>query len=293
MARTSDISHTKLQKYADDFIASLVSRETQGTYGRALKDFLRWQRLDATSFPGTDNIQRYLLYLINEKKLLPASVATYLSAVRRLCEHLVHAGVLPANPANGVSCPPATRAHTHGTLSAEEIDTLFLVIDRSNELGLRDAAILRIMVTCGLTPVELIRADVGDVTLDVRYATLAVQRKGRKEKDTIIALPAVVKHALRAYLDVRSQAKKSEPLFESSSHRTRGDRMTPRGLRSRISLYLAKAGIISSPERLLSPISLRHSAVALSIAHGATIEQVRSKFHIGTDTTAKLYITTA
>jgi site-specific recombinase XerD len=178
-------------------------------------------------------------------------------------------------------------------LSAGETETLLGAIDRTDERGLRDLALLRLMIVCGLTPVELVRADIGDVLLNGRRSTLAVQRKGRKKKDTVIELPTDVKKAIRDYLAFRSHAKKGEPLFESSGNRTRGERMTPRGLRSRISFYLTKAGFTSTAKRTLSPVSLRHTAVALSVQGGATLEQVRSKFHIGTDTTAKLYIKTA
>jgi site-specific recombinase XerD len=293
MARTPKLSHRILQKHAEDFLASLASPETRGTYGRALREFLRWQDNEDGPFCGTDDVHRYRKYLEKKKKLSSASVATYLTSLRRLCDHLVRRHVLPSNPASGVSCSQVTRAHTHDMLSAGETETLLAAIDRSDERGLRDLALLRLMIVCGLTPVELVRADIGDVFLNGRRSTLAVQRKGRKKKDTVIELPTDVKKAIREYLAFRSHAKKGEPLFESSGNRTRGERMTPRGLRSRISFYLAKAGFTSTSKRTLSPVSLRHTAVALSVQGGATLEQVRSKFHIGTDTTAKLYIKTA
>ncbi|HLP15067.1 MAG TPA: tyrosine-type recombinase/integrase, partial [Bacteroidota bacterium] len=229
-------------------------------------------------------------YLEKKKKLSPASVATYLTALRRLCEHLVTSGMMRSNPVNGVRCTQATRAHTRDMLTLEESQALLSAIDGTDERGKRDVALFRLMLVCGLTPVELVRADIGDVTLEGRRSMLAVQRKGKKKKDTIIELPADVKNALRSYLAFRSSARRNEPLFESSGNRTRGERMTPRGLRARISFYMAKAGFSSTEKRTLSPASLRHTAVALSVQRGASIEEVRSKFHIGTDTTAKLYI---
>jgi site-specific recombinase XerC len=293
MARTPKLSHRILQKHTGDFLASLASPETRGTYGRALREFLRWQQEEARTFSGTGDVHRYRKYLEKKKKLSSASVATYLTALRRLCDHLVCSAVLPSNPASGVSCTQSTRAHTHDMLSAQEMETLFSAIDRGDERGSRDLALMRLMAVCGLTPVELVRADIGDVSLTGRRATLAVQRKGRRKKDTVIDLPTDVRTAIREYLAFRSRAKKSEPLFESSGNRTRGARMTPRGLRSRISHYLTKAGLASTARRTLSPVSLRHTAVAQSVLGGATIEEVREKFHIGTDTTAKLYIKTA
>ncbi len=293
MARTPKLSHRMLQQHTDTFIASLGSEETRGTYGRTLKQFLQWQREEAKMFSGTEDVHRYRKYLDKKKKLSPASVATYLTALRRLCDHMVRSGVLPSNPASGVSCSQSTRAHTHDMLSAVEIEKLFSVIDSRDERGSRDLALMRLMVVCGLTPVELIRADIGDITLNGRRGLFSVQRKGHKKKDTVIDLPTDVKRAIREYLTFRSHARKSEPLFESSGNRTRGERMTPRGLRSRISFYLTRAGFVSTAKRTLSPVSLRHTAVALSVQGGATIEQVRQRFHIGTDTTAKLYLNTA
>jgi integrase/recombinase XerD len=292
MARTPRLSHRILQKQTADFLASFTSIETRGTYERALREFSRWQVDSGMSFSGTEDVLRYRKYLEKKKKLSSASVATYLTALRRLCDHMVRCKVLPVNPADGVSCSQSTRAHTHDQLNEREIETLLAAIDGGDERGIRDLALLLLMVVCGLTPVELIRADIGDVVLDGRRATLAVQRKGKKKKDTIIELPTNVRRAIREYLGYRSHAKRQEPLFESSGNRTRGERMTPRGLRSRISHYLTKAGFSSTSQRTLSPISLRHTAVASSVRGGATIEEVRTKFHIGTDTTARLYIKT-
>lgn len=293
MARTPKLSHRTLQKHTEAFLASCASAETRGTYDRALREFLRWQQHEGGTFSGTDDVLKYRKFLEKKRKLSPASVATYLTALRRVCEHMVRTGVLATNPAIGVSCTQTTRAHTHDMMSAKEIETLLAAIDSGDERGTRDLALMRLMVVCGLTPVELVRADIGDVALAGRRGTLAVQRKGRKKKDTIIELPTEVKQAIREYLAFRSHARKNEPLFESSGNRTRGERMTPRGLRSRISFYLSKAGFSSTAKRTLSPVSLRHTAVALSVLRGATIEEVRTKFHIGTDTTARLYIKTA
>jgi site-specific recombinase XerC len=290
MTRTPKLSHRLLQKYSEEFLASLSSAETKGTYGRALQEFLRWQKEHAPSFSGVDDVLRYRKYLEKKKKLSSASVATYLTSLRRMCGHLVRRGLLPANPAEGVSCSQPTRAHTRDMLSLDETQKLLSVVEGIDERGKRDIALFRLMLMCGLTPVELVRADIADVSLNGRRSTLAVQRKGRKKKDTVIELPVEVRTAVREYLSFRSSARRNEPLFESSGNRTRGDRMTPRGLRSRISYYMAKAGFSSTDSRVLSPVSLRHTAIALSVQNGATLEEVRSKFHIGTDTTAKLYI---
>jgi integrase/recombinase XerC len=291
MTRTPKLSHRLLYKHSEEFLDSLSSAETRGTYGRALREFLRWQKDNVPSFSGKEDVLKYRKYLEKKKKLSSASVATYLTALRRLCNYLVRHDVLLLNPAEGVKCTQATRAHTKDMLSLEETQALLSTIDGTDERGKRDVALFRLMLVCGLTPVELVRADIGDLMLNGRHSTLAVQRKGRKKKDTLIDLPSDVKAAMRGYLAFRSRARRNEPLFESSGNRTRGDRMTPRGLRSRISFYMMKAGMSSTDTRSLSPVSLRHTAIALSVQRGATIEEVRAKFHIGTDTTAKLYIT--
>lgn len=290
MMRTPKLSHRLLSRYSEDFLTTITSAETRGTYQRALREFLRWMKVTLPSFSGTEEVLKYRKYLERKKKLSPASVATYLTALRRLCEFLVKRKVLAANPVQGVSCSQATRAHTRDLLSLEETQLLLAAIDAVDERGKRDLALFRLMLGCGLTPIELVRADIGDLTLNGRHSTLAVQRKGRRKKDTIIDLPTEVRNAIKEYLAFRTRARRQEPLFESSGNRTRGDRMTPRGLRSRISFYMAKAGFSSTDQRTLSPASLRHTAVALSVQRGATIEEVRTKFHIGTDTTAKLYI---
>ncbi|HLP18029.1 MAG TPA: site-specific integrase, partial [Bacteroidota bacterium] len=108
MTRTPRLSHRLLLKHSEEFLASLSSTETRGTYGRALKEFLRWQQATVPAFSGIDDVVKYRKYLEKKKKLSPASVATYLTALRRLCEHLVTSGMMRSNPVNGVRCTQAT-----------------------------------------------------------------------------------------------------------------------------------------------------------------------------------------
>lgn len=120
--------------------------------------------------------------------------------------------------------------------------------------------------------------------------TLALQAKGMKAKELIVAVPKDAQEALRNYLAYRTNASENEPLFMSAGNRTRGERMTPRGIRERINFYLNLAGIKNGEMRKITPLSLRNTAIITMINHGATIEEIKKRFRIVKDSTVKQYL---
>ena len=281
-----------LARHYDGFLSSLRSKrpETRGTYGRALREFVRWHARKRSPGLTTGDVRRYKDHLSRDKGLTPVSVSTYLTAVRRFCAYLVRRGVLPENPALGVEGNRRPRAHSRAPLTAAEAGALVAGIDRSGERGARDFAFITLMLSCGLSEIEIIRADAGDIIRDEGGARLRAQGKGRVHKDQAVALSAEALAALDQYLALRPALAESDPLFASAGNRTRGTRMTTRGVRDRVSRSLERAGLRSSARRRISPYSLRHTAAALLAGSGASADEIRSRMRLGSLSTAKLYI---
>jgi site-specific recombinase XerD len=66
--------------------------------------------------------------------------------------------------------------------------------------------------------------------------------------------------------------------------------MTTRGIRERVNLYLEKAGVKNGKSRRITAFSLRHTAATMMADNGATVEELQSRFRIGTANTAMLYM---
>jgi site-specific recombinase XerD len=107
---------------------------------------------------------------------------------------------MKSNPAREVRGNSRPRTHSRATLTAEEVETLLATVARVDERGKRDYAFLKLMVGGALSEIEIIRADVSDLTMAHGYGSLKVQGKGRVRKDQAVLLPEDVNRAIDDYL---------------------------------------------------------------------------------------------
>ena len=291
------LSFRSLQKYQEGFLRSLRHNrpETRGTYERALRGFLQWFREDGQCRFRVQDIERYKRHLKKKKRLSGVSVSTYLTAVRRLCDFLVRAKVLRENPGKQVGGSHRPLSHSRDVLTPEQLRKLMELAadeakDALDERGLRDLAFLKLMVSCGLSEIEIIRADVQDLRREGGNALLWVQGKGKVHKDAAVSLPHDVVTIIDRYLALRGTPKPTDPLFGSAGNRTWGERMTTRGVRERVNRYLGAAGVRKGRNGKVTPGSLRHTAALLMAASGATADEIRDRMRLGSVETAMLYI---
>jgi site-specific recombinase XerD len=286
------ISQGTLAKYADGFVRSLKhhAEETRGTYERALREFTRWCKFDKKCRFTRIDILRYRTYLLEVRKLSAVSVSTYLTSVRQFCEYLVQRKILKENPARQVSGSSRPVRHSREPLSTAEVGLVLDAVHPIDEMGLRDFAFIKLMVYCGLSEIEIVRADVCDFSTDGSSSALVVQGKGRHKKDAVVAIPKDVKDLLDQYLSVRKTMQHHDPLFTSAGNRTRGGRMTTRGVRERVNHFLEIAGVKQGRNRLVTPFSLRHTAALMMAQAGATPDEIRDRMRLGSTLTAMLYI---
>ena len=285
-------STPQLDKRSREFISGLMDRqpETRGTYERALRQFLGWcqARRGFTFSPA--GVERYKKYLAKEKHLSAVSVSTYLTAVRRFCQHLVERGIIDENPARYVAGSKRPMTHSRTSLSQADVEKLLRSIDASTPRGVRDCAMIKTMLGCGLSEIEMIRANIGDVKKKNGQYILLVQGKGHTVKDEEVAVPDDVKAAIERYVSTRPSGLDGEPLFLSAGNKVHGKRMTTRGIRERVNYYLKRSGIKGRSSRRITPYSLRHTAALLMVEKGATPEEIQQRMRLGSLATAMIYV---
>ena len=158
-----------MEELIRNFINSLDKRPTtKETYRKSLLEYSKW--LGDTSPIGLthNDIQRYKDY-ITSKGLSTSSISAYLTSVRRLYDYLEGLGKIAANPAKNVKGGSRPQRHSTKSITRQDVKKLFESIDSSSPLGIRDCAILNLMVRCGLSEIEVVRANVGDIkTKDLR-----------------------------------------------------------------------------------------------------------------------------
>jgi len=135
----------------------ISSRHTRRAYSQALEEFLIWFRDDLTREFNKATVQRYRTELEN-KGLAPSSINVRLSAIRRLALEAADNGLMDTAAAAGIA--RAKGAKRSGVrlghwLSAEQAARLLELPDLTTIKGIRDSAVLALLVGAGLRRSEL------------------------------------------------------------------------------------------------------------------------------------------
>ncbi|MDA0986712.1 MAG: tyrosine-type recombinase/integrase [Bacteroidetes bacterium] len=273
------------------FLKSLKNRslETIGTYKRSLREFLVWSKSYKNFQFKVEDVEKYKLYLTSFKKLAPNSVSTYLTALRQFFNFLTHNGTIIENPALKVKAYVKSVTINKSLLSQNEIDKYVNSIIKTDERGYRDFALSKLILFAGLQEIELVRANIGDYKNVEKKTFLFVQSKGKLKKESVIEIQKDVKQAIEDYLAYRRYANDDEPLFMSAGNRTRGKRMTSRGIRERINMHLKNANLKKKQKLNITAYSLRHAAAKIYATNGMKPEELQKKFRIGKLKTALNY----
>ena len=275
-----------MEEMIQDFINSLNRRPTtKETYRKALMEFSKWLGNSSPIGLTSNDIQRYKDY-ITSKDLSTSSVSAYLTAVRRLYNYLEDYGKIKENPAKKVKGGARPKRHSTKAITKDDVKRLFESIDTSSPLGLRDCAILNLMVRCGLSEIEIVRANVEDIKSKGDTKVIYVQGKSKDKKDEYVVLPPDAIIELDRYLRERGESDPGEPLFWGIGNRAIKDRISTRAIRARISQYFEKLGL---KRKGITPYSLRHTAAILAIESGATVSEVMRMLRVKTVSTALVY----
>lgn len=275
-----------LKVFATDYLDS-KSPETVGTYRRTLNEFQRWFATQKGRFLfRIEDVEAYKNYLMETRGLHQVSVSTYLTALRRFCQYLVDIGRLDENPARSVSGNRRPTTHSREVLTERDIERLFKVLDETTPIGKRDTAMVHAMLYAGLSEIELVRANVEDLEQTLLGWYLRIQGKGHQVKDQQVALDPPVMDKIRGYMSTRKNLRPESPLFVSHGHRSEGERLTTRSVRSRIRGHLASAKILRPG---VTPHSLTHTAALIWLNDGLDVEEVKKRMRHGTLDTTMIY----
>jgi integrase/recombinase XerC len=193
-----------------------------------LKTFLDWLKAEGIADPLRNDIIRYKKEM--ESVYKPATIALILAAVKLFFLFLSDEGHYP-NIADHIKTPMKTSGYKKDYLTSTQIKEILAKIDRSTLIGKRDYALILLALSGGLRTVEISRADVSDLRTNGNTEVLYIQGKGRLEKNEFVEVMSEVAAAIRGYLTFRDNGKtvgnsEGKPLFESSSDRNTGQRIT-------------------------------------------------------------------
>ena len=261
-----------------------VKESSRKLYSRTLKLFFEWVEEKGKVIAGltrTDIIE-YKEDLFG-KGLSSLSVASYLTSLRKFYEW-AEAEKLYPNIVKGVKTPRRVQTFKKQHLTEEKSGEL---LSHFESLSLRDFAIVNLILRTGLRTIEVVRADVGDITFKGGRRILRVWGKGHDTKDDFVVLTDKTFEPIKRYLDTRKGAKPTEPLFSSDSHRTSGERLTTRTISG-----LCKGGLkaIGLDGREFTAHSLRHTTAVTILKNGGDLTQAQNVLRHTSPTTTQIYV---
>lgn len=184
-------------RFIEFFTASIRNANTRQAYGRAVGAFLGWCENQGLTFDriGPVMIAAYVETLLASGMAKP-SVKQHLAAIRMMFDFMVTGGVLPFNPAASVRGPKhVVKVGKTPVLQPDEARALLDSIDVSSVAGLRDRALLGLMVFSFARVSAVVGMDADDYYQQGKRWWLRLQEKGGKAH----AVP--VHHKSEEYLD--------------------------------------------------------------------------------------------
>jgi site-specific recombinase XerD len=236
------------------FVAGIRNPHTRKAYARAASDFSAW--CESRGVTDIRQVQPvHVAAYIESLPLAAPSIKQRLAALRMLFDWLVVGQVIPTNPAGSVRGPRhSVKKGKTPALSANEARTLLDSIDPGTIIGLRDRALIGLMVYTFARVGAAIQMRAGDVFVQGRRLWVRLHEKGGKEHE----MPC--HHNLEAWLEAylvgaglhgpawvfqttkgRSGKLSGDPMSQADVFRMVGRRATAAGIRTRIGCHSFRA----------------------------------------------------
>lgn len=251
------------------------TRKTYGTAYRSLVGFLGEDAGPEALSPAAVHAWRVDL---ESSGRAPSTVGVYLSAVRKLAEHL------GADPAVRAVRGAPVLADPPQTLMPLEVARLLARPDRHSVVGARDLAMLLLSARAGLRPAETASLSREDVEEHRRHpdrrlrravprsTPFAVRVRGAGGRERLVPLSADVLPALAAWREVRPHAATDRLFVSLPTVAGRTSRpLDPRDIGRIVARYGAVAGL---PPDLRGVDVLRSTFAATLRRNGAGLETI-------------------
>lgn len=240
-----------------------------------LKEFAESEGLDVVHLSRTD--LRGFIAELSKSGLSPSSVGRIISAVRGFYKFLLIDGHIKKHPAEDLDTPQKG-FYLPKFMTAEEVEKLLSQPDVSQEIGLRDRAILEIMYASGLRVSEAANLRIQDIDIDA--GILTCKGKGNKQRKVPLGKSAI--EWLRCHLAKRKKKEHIEMrnLFVTSLNKP----INRQTIFKFIKEYAEKAGLAD-----VSPHTLRHSFATHLLQNGADSRSVQAMLGHADISTTQIY----
>lgn len=275
-------------RFLEFFAANIRNLNTRRAYARAAGDFLNWCFGHGVRDLG-DIAPLHVAGWVEElgQSLSTPTVKLRLAAVRNLFDWLVVGQVIPFNPASSVR-GPAHSARTGRTpvLEAEEARALIDAIDISTEAGLRDRALIGLMVYSFARVGAALAMKREDVFVQGRRHWLRLHEKGGKRHE--MPCHHQLEEYLLAYIEACDLAEPKASLFRTISRETKRLSETPLTQPDTHAMVRRRARAAGIATRIGNH-SFRATGITTYLKNGGTLENAAAMANHSSTRTTQLY----
>jgi site-specific recombinase XerD len=241
----------------------ILFRKAEGYSKRTIEDYRYTVTRFFTEYPQAWSPQHAaktrtaVLSFLGQDDIAPATFNIRRKYLKAFFSWLIDEGAYTKNPLDGIRARKAEpRIVQH---SAEVLEKLLKLPDRSTYCGKRDYALLCLSIDTAIRPGEALALSVEDVNLkEMTVLVRASTSKTRKSRTLPFSIETA--KALQALIASRPREWDTKLLFANYE----GDRLTISGWRQRLKKHYApKLGL-----KRLSPYDLRHDAALYFLRNG-------------------------
>lgn len=276
-------------RFLEFFAACIRNPHTRRAYARAAAEFLAWCQGRGVGSLGQVQPMHVAGWIEYEMREVSApSVKQRLAAVRHLFDWLVTGHIVQVNPAASVRGPRhVVRSGKTPVLEPAEARRLLDAIDASTPVGLRDRALISLMVYSFARVGAALAMRVQDVYTQNRRLWVRLHEKGGKEH----AMPAHhnLEHALAAYIDGAGLAGDPKgPLFRTVGRGTGELTRTPLPQANAHAMIRRRAAAAGIKTRIGNH-SFRATGITAYLKNGGTLEKAAAMANHASTRTTQLY----
>jgi integrase len=288
---TSDRGGALLEQATETYLAGMAPN-TQRAYSSRLAAFVSW-RASQQPAPLVVHLKRYVAYLLDERDLSPRSVQAHVNTIKGM---LRTAAALEPELAAGLPQlelvkSPTVRGELQGRrLTAQQARALLNAPGTDTVKGLRDSAILGLLLTLGLRRSEVCGLTWGHLAELDGHRVIA-NLKGKHGRIRTLKLPVWLWRLLNSWgeaagLDLSEPAQRVfVPVTKGGHVLVNRNGMTPHAIYKLVNYYTEREGLPP-----VKPHDLRRTAALLSRRGGASIEQVQLMLGHASPQTTSNYI---
>jgi site-specific recombinase XerD len=281
------------ERFFGFFTAHIRNRNTRRAYYKAACRFSDWcvgRGLKSLGHVKPPHVAAYIEWMGRAQPdgqgLSKPTVKQHLAALRMLFDWLVVGHVLDTNPAHAVRGPKFSQKKGRTrVLDREEARALLAAIESGSLTGLRDRALIGIMIYTFARVGAVLQMNVGDYFSQGRRGWVRLHEKGGKEHEA----PCIPK--LEAYLDEYIAAAgiaddTDGPLFRTTGRSTgTPHRLTQQDAYRLIQRHAKRAGI----ETQIGNHSMRATGMTDYLKNGGSLSEARKMANHADTRTTQLY----